>query len=95
MNALPYNQKASNQLERAYLKNKHGQSYIACENLEFLWTKEEVNDFKRQWRHGASLQELSQYFNRTQEEVLILALDLGMKKRIHPRRGGLIGCIEG
>ena len=91
MNAVPDNKRAIGQLEAAYLRNKCGQSYIACEDLDFIWTKEEVFDFECRWDDGASLKELARYFRRSQEEILILALDLGLKERIRPRQGGLMG----
>lgn len=75
----------------AALKNANSQTYIACEDLDFIWTEEEVFDFQCQWADGVTLEDLVQYFGRTQEEILILALDLGLKGKVRPRKGGLIG----
>lgn len=82
---------ALRKLEWQYLKNKAGQTYLACEDFNFLWTKEEIFDFDCLWAEGKRLDELSRYFGRPQEEILILALDRGTKGRIGPRKGGLIG----
>jgi len=82
-------------LEAAYMKNKAGQTYIACEYLDFQWTKEEVKEFGILWREGRTLYEIARFFKRTPEEVLILALDRGMSGYIEPRRGGLIGVLDG
>ena len=81
-------------LERQYLKNRYGESYIACEDLDFIWTNDEVEEFDLMWMAGKTLLEISSYFKRTQEEVLILALDRGTKKKINPRKGGLLGEVS-
>lgn len=82
---------AAGKLEERYLKNRAGESYIAGEDFDFLWSKEEVFDFDCLWAEGKRLDELARYFGRPQEEILILALDRGTKGRIGPRKGGLIG----
>lgn len=78
-------------LESRYLKNKAGETYLALEELNFQWTKQEVKDFNYLWQEGRTLEEMAGYFKRTQEEVLLLALDQGMNGKIQPREGGLIG----
>lgn len=78
-------------MESRYLKNKSGQTYIACEDLDFSWTKAEIAEFVLMWREGLRLDEMARHFNRPQEEILILALDRGMNEVIEPRQGGLIG----
>ncbi len=78
-------------MESRYLKNKAGQTYIACEDLDFSWTKAEMAEFVLMWREGKRLDEMSRHFNRPPEELLILALDRGMNEKIGPRQGGLIG----
>lgn len=89
--ALEMENRSLGKMEARYLRNKAGQSYLACENLDFVWSKQQVNDFKLLWKEGRNIDELARYFRRPQEEILILALDLGMKNRIGPRKGGLIG----
>lgn len=81
-------------IESHYLKNKFRETYIALEELNFSWTKEELFDFECMWDEGATLDELAEYFERTPEEILILALDRGMKGKIKPRKGGLIGALN-
>ena len=88
---------ALRQLETRYMTNRSGSSYIACEDLDFIWRDDEVQVFDRMWMLGKTLPDIAARFNRTQEEVLILALDRGLKKMISPRKGGLLGevsCVQ-
>ncbi len=78
-------------METRYLRNKAGQTYIACEDLNFVWAKTEIEEFNQLWKEGKRLDEMSRHFRRSQEEILLLALDQGMLERIGPRQGGLIG----
>lgn len=92
MNIAPESENRSiGKLEGHYLRNKAGQTYLACEDMNFMWTRQQVKDFRILWEEGRSLDELARYFRRSQEEILILALDLGVKNKIKPRKGGLIG----
>lgn len=91
LSAVSANENALRKLEWQYLKNRAGQSYIAGEDFDYIWTEEEVFDFDCLWAEGKRLDELSRYFNRPPEEILILALDRGTKGRIGPRKGGILG----
>lgn len=82
---------AISRLENAYLFNDQGQTYIACERFDFLWTKDDVKDFQRLWEEGCSIQKLSQRFNRSQEEVALLVIDRASRGRIKPRKNGIFG----
>lgn len=73
------------------LPNKYSQPYIVCEHFDFVWQEEQVFDFECQWSEGRTLKEMAQYFKRTPEEVLLLALDRAKIGMIKPREGGLIG----
>lgn len=82
---------AISRLENAYLFNKQGQTYIACDGFDFLWTKDDVRDFQKMWREGDSIQEMSLHFNRPQEEVALLVIDRASRGRIKPRKNGIFG----
>lgn len=86
--------RAIKNIEKRYLTNRAGSSYIACEDFDFRWNKDELSEFSYLWQEGRSLQELAGYFQRQQEEILLLALDLGSRGKIKMRKGGLIGVIE-
>ena len=89
--ALESENRSIGKLESYYLRNKAGQTYLACEDMNFMWTRQQVKDFRILWDEGRNIDELARYFGRPQEEILIIALDLGMKNRIKPRKGGLLG----
>ena len=61
--------------------------YVACEDYNFLWSEEDVFDFECQWNEGKTLEEMAEYFNRPQIEVLFLALDRAELGKIKPRKG--------
>ncbi|MCM3110652.1 hypothetical protein [Lederbergia lenta] len=89
--ALKKDNQVVTSLEKRYLKNRFGNTYVALQEMNFLWSKEEVFDFDCQWREGKTLEEIATYFDRPQEEVLLLALDRALAEEIEPRMGGLIG----
>lgn len=78
-------------LESRYLKYNPRETYVACQDLDFLWTKSQLKEFESHWNEGRKLDEMSRYFQRSPEELLILALDRALIGRIKPRKGGLIG----
>lgn len=86
-------EKAIKQVARMHFK-KTGQTYVACEQMDFLWSKEEVFDFECMWHEGRTLDEMARYFKRTQEEILLLAVDRGTKGKIKQRKGGIIGVLN-
>lgn len=57
------------------------QLYIACEELDFSWYKNEIDTVRKAWEEGLPLWEIADKLHRTQEEVLILLLDLKIEKR--------------
>lgn len=91
---LDTERRAISKLEANYLKNKAGQTYIACEDFDFIWTNEEVFDLECMWMEGASLEQMANHFKRTEAEVLILLIDRSSMKRLKPRKGGLFGVSD-
>lgn len=83
--------KTVSMLEKAYLIRNRGETYIACESIDFSWTRQEVNKFVRLWQDGASLQTLCETFIRPENDVGALILDQRIKGNIKPRKGGLWG----
>jgi len=67
--------------------------YVVLEDLDFVWTKDDVNEFECLWVEGWTLEQLTEYFKRSQEEILTLALDRARLGGIKPRAGGLIGEV--
>jgi hypothetical protein len=81
-------------LEHYHMRKYRPRLYVACEDFDFTWSLEEVQEFDEMWKQGANVYDLQEYFNRSQEEILLLALDRAMKGEIEPREGGFIGKEE-
>lgn len=77
-------------IEKRLMKEDRITTYIACEELNFTWSNEQVSEFEKRWRTGKKfgqssldmIAELSKRFNRLPEEIVILALDRGMNSKI-------------
>lgn len=77
-------------LERKFMKEERLTTYIACEELDFTWSEEQVMEFQKLWKQGRKkgktsiemIISLSEHFNLPQEEIAILLLDRGMKSKI-------------
>lgn len=68
-------------------------TYIALENLNFLWDEDEVLKFREMWEEGLSLPAIAKKLRRKQNEVAVLILDQAEEKKIKPRPGGLWGWV--
>ncbi|HEX7065893.1 MAG TPA: FeoC-like transcriptional regulator [Bacillales bacterium] len=64
-------------------------SYIALEEMNFVWTKRQVKKFVWMWRSGESLNEIARHFKRDPDECGLLLMDLARKGKVKPRKGGL------
>lgn len=82
--------RAVKHIETRYLTKSSNRIMVACEDLDFVWSDKEVNDFRYLWKNDAPIQDIAAYFNRTHEEVAILVFDQALKGFIGPREGGLI-----
>lgn len=65
---------------------------IALEESDFIWTVDQVRDFRTLWREGKSLMDIAEHFKRTHEEVTILIMDQALKDFIEPRERGIYEC---
>lgn len=65
--------------------------YIACTDLDFSWTKAEVEYVKREWKEGTHIADIAGALDRDVDEVGILVMDLARKRKIRPREGGVFG----
>jgi hypothetical protein len=83
------------ELEKQYLTTKRSLIYIACEDLDFVWDEHDLIEFVNDWKSGKSIYELSSKFEREQDEVAILIMDLARKGMIHKRAGGIFGTSHG
>ncbi|WP_035350195.1 hypothetical protein [Fictibacillus gelatini] len=76
-------------LEQRYMKKRRCNIYIALEELDFIWSYKEIEEFDQLWREGYSLNYISDYFNRDIDEVAILLIDRTKKGYCKPRENGI------
>ena len=56
--------------------------HIACEELNFMWTKNEVRKTRRMLNDGYKISDMAEELKRDIDEVAILIIDLGRGRRI-------------
>jgi hypothetical protein len=83
------------EIEKQHLTTKRNLIYIACEDLDFVWDEHDLIEFVNDWRNGKSIIEISDKFQREQDECAILILDLARKGLIQKRAGGIFGTSNG
>lgn len=83
--------RAETEIKRLHLKNARNEVHVAMEDSNFLWSAQEVRDFRYLWREGRPITDIADYFKRTQEEVTVLAMDQALREFIKPRKGGIFG----
>ncbi len=93
MSAVAEENRAIRQLEKYHMTIDHGKAYVACENLDFTWSKDDVAALRELWREGHAVPDMAKYFKRKEEEVALLVIDQSRKGFIKQRRGGLLGWI--
>ncbi|ASA26342.1 hypothetical protein B9T62_15345 [Paenibacillus donghaensis] len=52
--------------------------YIACEELNFFWSKGELDYFEFLWKQGVSIGEIAKDLERNYAEVALLVIDRGV-----------------
>lgn len=65
--------------------------HIACEDLNFMWSLQEVNDFREMWKEGLCIVDIAEKLGREVDEVGILVIDQKRQRKIHKRLGGALG----
>ncbi|MNH86343.1 hypothetical protein D3C73_387980 [compost metagenome] len=76
-------------------KRKNRDVYIACEELDFTWSREEVKRFDKYMKDGMTLEEISGLLERHLDEVRILHIDWCRRRRPRKKRRNLIDAICG
>lgn len=67
--------------------------YIACEQMNFIWSLPDVWAIDDMWRKGVSLVEMAQKIDRDPDEVFILLMDRIRTNKLHARPGGMFGGV--
>lgn len=68
-------------LERNYLKNEAGSTYIVNEDMDHFFTSEEVNYFIQERKKGRTISSIAKSMNRDPDEVFLLHFDRKRRKR--------------
>ena len=66
-------------------------TYIALEDLDFMWDHADVETVKRMWNKGISLDSIAETTKRERDEVAVLIMDLARKEEIVLRTSGFKG----
>jgi imidazole glycerol phosphate synthase subunit HisF len=78
-------------VKRKAIEYQSPKIYIACEEINFIWEKRDVKEFRDMWRKGYSIHQMSEYFQRGTDELMILAMDQSRYGYIKSRPGGIWG----
>ncbi|MGY3717156.1 hypothetical protein ACWE42_16720 [Sutcliffiella cohnii] len=77
-------------MENAISKFTRAMPYIPLEDLDFMWSLQEVLEFDKFWKYGIMhkkspvdmIQEAAEYFGRDEDEIAILAMCRKRKGKI-------------
>lgn len=64
---------------------------IVLEELNFVWDEEELTDLTFLWTEGRDIIDISDYFKRDPDEVMLALIHLAKAEKISRRKGGLFG----
>lgn len=65
-----------------YKAKKRRNVYIALEDMEFFWTKEEVTQVINLWNNGCSLRFIELQTNRLEDEIALLIISINSHNKI-------------
>lgn len=67
-------------------------TYIALEDLDFMWDHTDMETVKRLWNDGVSLDSIAETTKREHDEVALLIMDLARKEMVVLRESGFEGA---
>lgn len=79
-----------NGLNKSFFKQRVS-IYLACEEMDFIWSREEVKEIDKMWNEGIEVRSIANKVQRDPDELLILIIDRARKGHITRRTGGLFG----
>ena len=88
---LEQENKTISRMELAYMKKERVDTYIALEELDFVWCRREIEQFRAMWRAGYDIWKIAKLLGRSHHDVVMLAYDQHMKGKIKARNGGIFG----
>lgn len=64
--------------------------YIACENVDFVWSLKQVLEFDDLWQSGVTdTRELANHFNRSEADISFLIYDRAHQRKIKRKKSEL------
>jgi hypothetical protein len=76
-------------LEKRFMTQKRRNIYIALEELDFTWGEDQVLEVIEMWNDDVPLIYIADHFDRKDEEVGVLIMDLALKDKIKARERGI------
>lgn len=86
--------RAINSIENYYMTEERNSIYIALEELNFVWSIEQVEYVVQLYKEGWDIRFISNRTMREVDEVAVLLIDLCRKRKIQPRAGGVFGDYD-
>lgn len=79
------------EIERLHLIADRRNTYVACADMDFIWSLKDVHEIERMWKVGFPLHIIAQSFQRDFDETGFLIADRSRKGKIGNRPGGAFG----
>lgn len=73
------------------LIDRRRNTYIACEDMDFLWDEWDIYRVDEMWMDGFPITSIAEEMDRDPDEVLVLIIDRARKGQITARKGGILG----
>lgn len=89
--AEPFNNITESRLIKQWMPRKRGETYIACESVDFQWSVYEVNRAIEMWKAGNSIWTIQNTLDRPQDDVIALIFSLAREGKIKQRERGIFG----
>ncbi|OEH86231.1 hypothetical protein BHU72_11895 [Desulfuribacillus stibiiarsenatis] len=68
--------------------------YIVLEDLDFIWSKQDIKVVRQLWNENVSIKEISKQVGREVDEVALLIMDQARKGIIKKRKNGVWGEVD-
>lgn len=79
-------------LETKYMireRRRHTVMLFENDDIDWNWDESEISQYCRMWKSGIQYDQIIDHFDRDLDELALLHLWLGRKKKIKPRKGGM------
>lgn len=64
---------------------------IVLEELDFMWSEEDLMQLAKMWEQEESIETMSRQFERDPDEIILALMHLAKQDKIRPRKVGLLG----